>query len=75
MYKLPENVESKYAFVSMAAARAEQLQQGALPRTEAREGRKLTVIAQEEVATGLVEPVDPEELQAEEDSAEAGDEE
>ena len=68
MYKLPENIGSKYAFVSTASSRAEQLQTGALPRTENSEGRKLTIIAQEEVATGLVQAV------SEEDAAEAADE-
>ena len=66
MYKLPENMDSKYAFVSIAATRAEQLLHGALPRTEDFEGRKLTIIAQEEVARGLVEPLEPEEQVEEE---------
>ena len=61
MYKLPENLDSKYAFVSLAASRAEQLLHGAVPRTENAEGRKLTIIAQEEVARGLVVSVVPEE--------------
>ncbi len=63
MYKLPENLESKYAFVSIASSRAEQLQTGALPRTENPEGRKLTIIAQEEVATGLVRAIAEEDLE------------
>ena len=58
MFKLPENLESKYRFVTLAALRAEQLQAGAKPRLEAGV-RKPTVIAQEEVALGLVEPWDP----------------
>ena len=61
MYKLPENLGSKYAFVSTASSRAEQLQTGAVPRTENAEGRKLTIIAQEEVATGLVQAISAEE--------------
>ena len=32
MFKLPEDMESKYRFVTLAALRAEQLQAGALPR-------------------------------------------
>jgi DNA-directed RNA polymerase subunit K/omega len=60
MYKLPENLGSKYAFCSTASSRAEQLQTGALPRTQNAEGRKLTIIAQEEVATGLVQAVSAE---------------
>ena len=71
MYKLPDNLENKYRFVTLAAKRAEQLQVGALPRVVSGE-RKVTVIAQEEVAAGLVdvwvpeEEVDP-ELAAEEE--------
>ena len=65
MFKLPENVENKYRFVTLAAKRAEQLQAGALPRvTEAH--RKATVVAQQEVAAGLIELWDPaEDLPAE----------
>jgi DNA-directed RNA polymerase omega subunit len=71
MYKLPEKLESKYAFVSIASSRAEQLQTGALPRTENPEGRKLTIIAQEEVATGLVCAITEKEMAlAEEQEAE-----
>jgi len=58
MFKLPENVENKYRFVTLAAKRAEQLQIGALPRVP-EENRKPTVVAQQEVAAGLVEPWSP----------------
>jgi DNA-directed RNA polymerase omega subunit len=58
MFKLPENLESKYRFVTLSALRAEQLQAGAKPRLETGI-RKPTVVAQEEVALGLVEPWDP----------------
>jgi len=54
VFRLPENIESKYRFVTLASKRAEQLQQGALPRVDA-DGRKPTVVAQEEVAAGLVD--------------------
>lgn len=74
MYKLPENIKSKYAFVSMASSRAEQLQTGALPRVEAG-SRKVTVVAQEEVARGLVEEWEPEAEAAEGDSASEEEEE
>ncbi|HZN55032.1 MAG TPA: DNA-directed RNA polymerase subunit omega [Candidatus Polarisedimenticolaceae bacterium] len=57
MFKIPEGTESKYRFVMLAALRAEQLQAGALPRVDS-ETRKATVLAQEEVAAGLVEPWD-----------------
>lgn len=72
MYKLPENLESKYKFVTLASKRAEQLQMGALPRV-ALDNRKLTVIAQAEVATGAVTewmPETDEELAAALDDAE-----
>jgi DNA-directed RNA polymerase omega subunit len=62
MFKLPEDLESKYAFVSLASARAEQLQMGALARVENRAQRKFTVIAQQEIAEGQVEQIDEEEL-------------
>ncbi len=58
MFKLPENLDSKYRFVMLASLRAEQLQAGALPRIET-EKIKPTLIAQEEVAAGAVQPVDP----------------
>ncbi len=58
MYKLPEKMKSKYEFVTLAAKRAEQLQTGALPRVEPGT-TKVTVIAQAEVAKGLVGVVDP----------------
>lgn len=64
MYKLPEELESKYKFVTLASKRAEQLQMGALPRVADTE-RKVTVLAQEEVATGLVDVWDPESEEAE----------
>ena len=68
MFKLPETLRSKYEFVTLAAKRAEQLQSGALPRVD-RETNKVTVIAQEEVATGLVAALDP-DAEAPEDDAE-----
>jgi DNA-directed RNA polymerase omega subunit len=57
MIKLPEGIESKYRFVTLAALRAEQLQSGARARLESTH-RKAIVVAQEEVAEGLVEPWD-----------------
>ncbi len=66
MYKLPEDLKSKYEFVTLASKRAEQLQQGA-PARVAIPDRKLTVVAQAEVAEGAVsvwEPEDEEILEA-----------
>ena len=60
MYRLPENLKSKYEFVTLSAKRAEQLQAGALPRCEHDENSKVTVIAQAEVANGAVREFDPE---------------
>ena len=74
MYKLPKDLpHSKYQFVTLASKRAEQLQLGAMPRVEEGEMRKLTVVAQEEVATGLVDIWTPEE--AEDKILEEGEEE
>lgn len=57
MFKLPETVGNKYRWVTLAALRAEQLQIGALPRVQS-ESRKPTMIAQEELAQGLVQPLE-----------------
>ena len=66
MFKLPENLENKYRFVTLASKRAEQLQMGA-PARVGDPDRKSTVLAQEEVAEGLVELWDPsqEEIEVE----------
>ena len=64
MFKLPEDLMNKYRFVTLASKRAEQLQMGALPRVEDPE-RKSTVLAQEEVAEGLIELWDPADEQLE----------
>lgn len=60
MYKLPEDIESKYKFVTLASKRAEQLQAGA-PARVVTAGRKFTVVAQAEVAEGEVVVWEPEE--------------
>ena len=60
MYKLPKDLGSKYEFVTLASKRAEQLQMGAPARVDD-VGRKVTVVAQEEVATGAVQLWKPEE--------------
>jgi len=61
MYKLPKALDSKYEFVTLASKRAEQLQMGALPRVDNPTNRKATVVAQEEVATGVVGIWNPDE--------------
>jgi len=70
MFKVPENMGNKYRFVTLAALRAEQLQVGASPRVEAT-SEKHTVVAQAEVAAGLVEAWDPSEADVQ-PGAEAG---
>lgn len=70
MFKIPENLESKYRFVMLAALRAEQLQMGAPQRIDS-ESMKYTVVAQEEVAAGAVEAWDGTAPAAAEASAEA----
>ena len=71
MFKIPENLESKYRFVMLAALRAEQLQSGAIPRVDS-DSIKPTVVAQEEVAAGVVEVWDGTEPQPAELPAEPG---
>jgi DNA-directed RNA polymerase omega subunit len=58
MYKLPEDIGNKYEFVTLASKRAEQLQVGARPRVLAPD-RKVTVVAQAEVAQGAVTRWEP----------------
>jgi DNA-directed RNA polymerase omega subunit len=62
MFKVPENMGNKYRFVTLSALRAEQLQVGASPRVEA-PSEKHTVVAQAEVAAGVVEAWDPSEVE------------
>lgn len=62
MFKVPENMGNKYRFVTLSALRAEQLQVGATPRLDAPTD-KHTVLAQAEVAAGLVEAWDPAEAE------------
>lgn len=50
---LPKDVDSKFRFITVAAQRAKQLQNGAKPRVEVR-SRKPTRIAIEEVLANAV---------------------
>jgi DNA-directed RNA polymerase subunit omega len=50
---LPKDVDSKFRFITVAAQRAKQLQNGAKPRVEVK-SRKPTRIAIEEVLAGAV---------------------
>jgi DNA-directed RNA polymerase omega subunit len=49
-----QGMENKFKFITVAAARCNQLQRGARPRVETR-SHKNSTIAQEEVRQGLVE--------------------
>jgi DNA-directed RNA polymerase subunit omega len=51
--EIPQNVESKFRFILVAAKRARQLQAGARPLVQS-SSKKLTRVAQQEVASGLV---------------------
>ena len=50
---LPKDVDSKFRFITVAAQRAKQLQNGAKARVEAR-SRKPTRVAMQEVLAGAV---------------------
>ena len=50
---LPKEVDSKFRFITVAAQRAKQIQNGAKPRVETR-SRKPTRIAMQEVLAGAV---------------------
>jgi len=50
---LPKEVDSKFRFITVAAQRAKQIQNGAKPRVEAR-SRKSTRIAMQEVLAGAI---------------------
>ncbi len=50
---LPRDVDSKFRFITVAAQRAKQIQNGAKPRVETR-SRKSTRIAMQEVLAGAV---------------------
>ena len=50
---LPKDVDSKFRFITVAAQRAKQLQNGAKPRVEVK-SHKATRVAIDEVLAGLV---------------------
>ena len=53
MEELPEGIDSKFRYVLLVSKRAEQLIQGAMPRTKSRHA-KPTRIAMEEVEKDVV---------------------
>ena len=54
MLVLPDNIDSKYRFVILAALRARQIQSGSAPLIDD-EGRKATVLARQELVEGLIQ--------------------
>ena len=50
---MPKDVDSKFRFITVAAQRAKQIQNGAKPRVESRT-RKPTRVAMQEVLAGAV---------------------
>lgn len=75
MDRLPEDVQSKFRYVLLAANRAEQLMRGARPKVDVVGERKLTSVALEEVNRGVLNwsrhsPAEAEAAGAEEGAAE-----
>lgn len=54
MKDLPENIDSKYRFITIAAKRCEMLQKGATPKVEEGHFSKFTTMAMSEVIEGLI---------------------
>lgn len=54
LQNLPEKIDSKFRFVLLASHRAEQLMRGANPK-QPEEGRKITRVAMEEIATDEIQ--------------------
>ncbi len=54
MENLPDNIDSKYRFIVLAAKRTAQLQAGAHPKIDDDDAFKYTTLAQEEVLGGHV---------------------
>lgn len=61
MVQYPDNLESKFKFVTLASLRCEQLQKGAKARLDSRSSKQTTV-AQEEVLAGEVREMTEEEI-------------
>ncbi len=76
MDRIVDRVDSKFRFVLLAAQRAEQLMQGAMPKIEKTDD-KVTRIAMKEILEGAVDwdygPA-PEEVASGEDEIEAAEE-
>jgi len=59
----PDDLESKFKFVTVASLRCMQLQKGAKQRLTSR-SRKYTTVAQEEVLAGFVREMTEDEIKA-----------
>ncbi|HUX07628.1 MAG TPA: DNA-directed RNA polymerase subunit omega [Acidobacteriota bacterium] len=55
MKNLPENIDSKYRFITIAAQRCDMLQKGAKAKIDEEKFTKFTSVAMEEVVQGLIE--------------------
>ena len=64
----PDDMKSKFRFVTLASLRCEQLQKGAKARVSP-SSPKYTTIAQEEVLAGEVREMTPEEISAAQEAA------
>ena len=71
MIHLPQDLGSKYRFITLAAQRCDQLIRGAKPRLDTG-ARKPTTLALQEVMAGVVEERGPEEIALEQASTETG---
>ena len=68
MIQYPDDLDSKFKFVTVASLRCQQLQKGARQRVTSR-SRKYSTVAQEEVLAGLVKEMSQDELNAEAEAA------
>lgn len=71
MRDLPDNIDSKYRFITIAAQRCDMLQKGARPKVDEDKFSKLTSLAMEEVLEGLIEFELTEDLRDSEPEAES----
>jgi len=72
MDRLPENISSKYKFVTVAARRCAQLLNGARPKIDDKLFVKSTTVAINEVLQGKIEFIDdPEKARKEAEAAAA----
>jgi DNA-directed RNA polymerase omega subunit len=70
MRKLPDNIDSKFRFITIAAKRCEMLQKGAKPKLEDDQFFKSTTLAMAEVMDGLIDFSIPDQPQYSEEDYE-----